>query len=164
MQQMDNVALSCLLAMANVEVSYCRDGLCRSGLWARCILTHSHRECITTILFCTVQQLMEYQLQEAGFESYEMEILKDSQIVSQNSDSNESHEQVAELQGELLEPPFEKWCEGELPEKAIKTLIETIIGSPRFGPTWAAPVIAGVFGVILLTGTLGNVASAAVTV
>ena len=40
---MDNVALSCLLAMANVAVSYCRDGLCRSGLWARCmgILTHS---------------------------------------------------------------------------------------------------------------------------
>ena len=41
-QQMDIVALSCLLAMANVAVSYCRDGLCRSGLWARCILTHSH--------------------------------------------------------------------------------------------------------------------------
>ena len=38
-QQMDNVALSCLLAMANVAVSYCRDGLCRSGLWARWILT-----------------------------------------------------------------------------------------------------------------------------
>ena len=36
-QQMDNVALSCLLAMANVAVSYCRDGLCRSGLWARWI-------------------------------------------------------------------------------------------------------------------------------
>ena len=35
-QHMDNVALSCLLAMANVAVSYCRDGLCRSGLWARC--------------------------------------------------------------------------------------------------------------------------------
>ena len=40
-QQMGNVAFSCLLAMANVVVSYCRDGLCRSGLWARCILTHS---------------------------------------------------------------------------------------------------------------------------
>ena len=40
-QQMDNVALSCLSAMANVAVSYCRDGLCRSGLWARCLLTHS---------------------------------------------------------------------------------------------------------------------------
>ena len=39
---MDNVAFSCLLAMANVAVSDCRDGLCRSGLWARCILTHSH--------------------------------------------------------------------------------------------------------------------------
>ena len=36
-QQMDNVAFSCLLAMANVAVSYCRD-----GLWARCLLTHSH--------------------------------------------------------------------------------------------------------------------------
>ena len=34
---MDNVALSFLLVMANV--AYCRDGLCRSGLWARCILT-----------------------------------------------------------------------------------------------------------------------------
>ena len=42
-QQMDNVALSCLLAMANVAVSYCRDGLCRSGLWARWILTHSRK-------------------------------------------------------------------------------------------------------------------------
>ena len=38
-QQMDNVALSCLLAVANVAVSYCRDGFCRSGLWARWILT-----------------------------------------------------------------------------------------------------------------------------
>ena len=43
MQQMDNVAFSCLLLMANVAVSYCRDGLCRSGLWARCLLTHSRR-------------------------------------------------------------------------------------------------------------------------
>ena len=39
---MDNVAFSCLLAMANVAVSDCRDGLCRSGLWARCILTAIH--------------------------------------------------------------------------------------------------------------------------
>ena len=39
-QQMDNVALSCFfLAMASVAVNYCRDGLCRSRLWARCILT-----------------------------------------------------------------------------------------------------------------------------
>ena len=41
-QLTDNVSLSCLLAMANVAVSYCRDGLCRSGLWAKCLLTHSH--------------------------------------------------------------------------------------------------------------------------
>ena len=38
-QQMDNVVLSCLLAMANVAVTDCRDGLCRSGLWARWIST-----------------------------------------------------------------------------------------------------------------------------
>ena len=31
--------LAVLLAMANVAVSYCRDGLCRSRLWARCLLT-----------------------------------------------------------------------------------------------------------------------------
>ena len=38
-QQMDNVALSCLFAMANVTM-HCRDGICRSGLWES--LTHSH--------------------------------------------------------------------------------------------------------------------------
>ena len=44
-QQMDNVALCCLLAIANVAVSYCRDGLCRNELWAKCLLTHSPHEC-----------------------------------------------------------------------------------------------------------------------
>ena len=44
MQQMDNVAFSCLLLMANVAVTDCgdglrRSGLRRSGLWARWILT-----------------------------------------------------------------------------------------------------------------------------
>ena len=34
--------------MDNVAVSYCRDGLCRSGLWARWLLTHS--QCTRTVI------------------------------------------------------------------------------------------------------------------
>ena len=36
--------------MANVAVSYCRDGLCRSRLWARWLLTHSQ---LQMVLMCS---------------------------------------------------------------------------------------------------------------
>lgn len=69
-----------------------------------------------------------------------------------------------ELQGELVENPLEEWCDEILEPRELNSVLEVSLGSPRFGPQWAAPTVAAVFGIILLTGTLGNMACALVTV
>ena len=42
-QQMDNVALSCLLTMANVAVHFVAMEFVLSGMWASWLLTHSRK-------------------------------------------------------------------------------------------------------------------------